>query len=67
MNTTPTHISRLPYVAPTLESFEYAVEHGFAKSPAARNIETFSEINDNSEFGDDNLGNAGENYHGEWY
>ncbi len=62
MKRVTSHIEKLPYLAPELDIYEYAVERGFAESPEATTIETFSEINDESE-----LGHAGENYHGEWY
>ena len=63
------HIEKLPYLAPELDVYEYAVERGFAESPEATTMgETFSEINDQNEItpGGD-IGHAGENYHGEWY
>lgn len=54
---------RLPYESPELDIYEYEVERGFATSPdATTQGETFSEINDNG-----GLGDAGENYHGEWF
>jgi len=59
---------KLPYEPPMIEVYTYPVEHGFAQSPKATPMgETFSEINDQSEPGNGGLGNAGENYHGEWY
>lgn len=52
---------KAPYVPPTLELFEYAVEHGFANTnlniPRVYNNEEVSEITDRN----------GENYHGEWF
>ncbi|MCR4829691.1 MAG: hypothetical protein K5864_09580 [Bacteroidales bacterium] len=55
---------RLPYEAPRIEVFEYAVERGFAdtyRRAEGHNIETVSEITDNSGL------DGGENFHGEWY
>ncbi len=54
---------KLPYEPPMIEVFTYPVEHGFAQSPSATQLETFSEITDNPNM----PGQTGENYHGEWY
>lgn len=52
-----------PYLPPTIELYEYAVEHGFADTnpniitPMMYNNEVITEITDET----------GQNYHGEWY
>ncbi len=63
MNIPTTNNHKMPYEPPLLDIYEYVVENGFAQSPeTSTKGETFSEINDQNE-----LGHAGENYHGEWY
>lgn len=58
-------MTKLPYIAPLLEVFEYVVEKGFANTPVSTSAraETFSEINQN-ETGTRTIG--GENYTGQW-
>lgn len=55
-------LDKLKYVPPTLELFEYEVEHGFVGSNEAEQLETLSEITGNQDGSD-----GTENFHGEWY
>lgn len=52
------------YVPPLIELYTYPVEHGFAQSPKATQLETFSEITEDPVTPGQP---TGENYHGEWY
>ena len=51
------------YQAPTLQVYQYVVEHGFANSVKSRGMtDTYSEINDAGT----GSGHDGENYTGMW-
>ena len=54
--------TKLPYMAPELDVYQYVVERGFNDTVKALSLETVSEITEQT-----GVGGMGENYHGEWF
>lgn len=52
-----------PYLPPTIELYEYAVEHGFADTNEAVHVPTITNYEVMTVLTDE----TGQEYHGEWY